>query len=311
MKSVSVVVPCYRSAQTLPELARELVVALDELVNARTVSAWETVLVIDGSPDNVAEVASTIADSDTHFRVVELRRNFGQHNALVAGIRSARHEVIITMDDDLQHRADQIGLLLAALNDETDLVYGVPETEEHGTFRSAASRFIKWSLALAGVPNAGLVGAFRAFRTELRDGFATIGDPQVNLDVVLSWVTSGVRAQRVRMDRRVHGRSSYSIRGLIRHAMNMITGYGTIPLRLATYLGLLCGLLGVALLAAVLVQFFIGATTIPGFTTTVAVISLFAAAQMISIGIIGEYLGRQHFRSMQRPMYVVRERPRR
>ena len=310
MTTVSVVIPCYRSESTLPALASQLVPELEQLRRAGTVDEFEIVLIVDGSPDRAAEVARSLSAADDRIRVLELRRNFGQHNALMAGIRAARFETVVTMDDDLQHRPDQIGLMLAALDASTDLVYGIPDVEEHGAVRSAASRFIKWSLRLAGVPNAGMVGAFRAFRTELRDGFAAVDDPHVNLDVVLSWVTADVRAQRVTMDRRQEGGSNYRFRGLVRHAMNMITGYGTVPLRLATYLGLLCGVLGLVLLAIVLVQFFIGVTTVPGFTTTIAVVALFASAQMIAIGIIGEYLGRQHFRSMQRPMYVVRETPR-
>ena len=305
--NVSIVVPCYRSEQTLPELASRLRASLSELVTSRAISNYEVLFVVDGSPDAAADVARGLAADDPRVHVLELRRNFGQHNALVAGIRAADFDTIVTMDDDLQHPPEEIHTLLETLSSTgADLVYAVPEQEEHGAFRSGASRFVKASLKLAGVPNANLVGAFRAFRTDLRDGFAEVADPQVNLDVLLSWVTNRVVPAAVRMDRRTTGRSNYNVRALLRHAMNMITGYGVVPLKLATYLGFLFGLLGLVLLAVVIIQFLIGETTVPGFTTTVALISLFAGAQMVTIGIIGEYLGRQHFRSMQRPMYVVR-----
>lgn len=305
--NVSVVVPCYRSEQTLPELAERLRSSLSALVGAGTIGDYEVLFVVDGSPDAAADVARGIAATDPRVHVLELRRNFGQHNALVAGIRAADFDTVVTLDDDLQHPPEEIHKLLTRLHSAAaDLVYAVPEQEEHGALRSSASRFVKASLRLAGVPNANLVGAFRAFRTDLRDGFAGVADPQVNLDVLLSWVTNRVASVAVRMDRRAAGSSNYNLRALLRHAMNMITGYGVVPLKLATYLGFVCGLLGLVLLAVVLVQFFTGETTVPGFTTTVALISLFAGAQMVTIGIIGEYLGRQHFRSMQRPMYVVR-----
>ena len=299
--------PCYRSESTIPVLVSRLESALSSLVAEGMLEDYEVVLVVDGSPDRVAEVAMSLRESNERIRVIELVRNFGQHNALIAGIRAASNETIVTLDDDLQHRPEEIHKLLRALVDRAvDLVYAVPEVEEHGVARSAVSRLVKASLAMVGVPNAKYVGAFRAFRTELRDGFATVADPHVNLDVLLSWVTTRVSSVSVQMDRRSGDRSTYSVRALIRHTMNMVVGYGVLPLRLATWLGFACALLGLFLLAFVLIQFFTNVTTVPGYTTIVALISLFAGAQMMTIGIIGEYLGRQHSRSMQRPMYVIR-----
>lgn len=108
------------------------------------------------------------------------------------------------------------------------------------------------------------------------------------------------------MARRASGASSYNLSRLLRHTANMVTGYGTVPLRMATWLGFAFGAFGIALLIWVLVRFSLGETTVPGFTTLAALVSLFSGAQMVTIGVIGEYLGRQHFRSMRRPMYVVR-----
>lgn len=306
---VSVVVPCYRSAPVLEEVASQVDAAFRELVASGAVSDWELIFVVDGSPDATAAVAAKIVRERPHVRSLELRRNFGQHNALVAGIREARFEVTVTIDDDLQHPPGEIGKLLAALEDPAvDLVYALPETEEHGAIRSGASRFVKSALALAGVSNARWVGAFRAFRTDLRDGFALVNDSQLNLDVLLSWSTASVVPVTVTMDKRAEGRSSYSLPKLVAHAANMVTGYGVLPLKLATWLGFVCGLLGIVLLVYVLVTYLVGETTVPGFTTTVALISLFSGAQMVTIGIIGEYLGRQHFRSMQKPTYLVAHR---
>jgi glycosyltransferase involved in cell wall biosynthesis len=305
--NLSVIIPCYRSATMLPPLVERLGHSLDLLVADRVIDRWELILVVDGSPDDTAAVARDLADRRPEIRAMELRRNFGQHNALVAGIREVAFDTIVTLDDDLQHPPEEIGRLIAPLADpRIDLVYGIPEDEEHGAFRSGASRFIKASLALAGVSNAKWVGAFRAFRTDLRDGFSTVNDPQLNLDVLLSWCTASVVPARVTMNRRAEGRSGYSLPKLIRHALNMITGYGALPLKLATWLGFASGVFGMALLVIVLVRYLLGENTVAGFTTTIALISLFSGAQMITIGIIGEYLGRQHFRSMQKPTYLLR-----
>ncbi|MBN2177364.1 MAG: glycosyltransferase family 2 protein [Demequinaceae bacterium] len=304
---LSVVVPCFRSEATLTELAERLESSLSSLLTSKILRDYEVLFVIDGSPDGTASLACGLAKTHPKIRVLELIRDFGQHNALVAGIRAARFDTVVTMDDDLQHPPEEIHRLIERMRESAaDLIYALPETEEHGPFRSTASQFVKASLALAGVPNAKSVGAFRAFRTELREGFATVTDPLVNLDVLLSWVTTRVDTVTVSMDWRSVGRSGYTFRSLVRHTMNMVTGYGIVPLKLATWLGFVSGFFGLVLLTIVLIQHFTGATTIPGFTTTIAAISIFAGAQMVTIGIIGEYLGRQHFRSMQRPMYVVR-----
>jgi glycosyltransferase involved in cell wall biosynthesis len=304
---VSLVVPCYRSALTLPALVARVEAAMGDLVTSGRVEEFELLLVEDASPDDTDRVVQELAAAHPHVRGLLMRRNFGQHNALVAGIRAARYEVTVTLDDDLQHPPEQVHLLLDALDDpKVDLVYAVPLVEEHGFFRSLASRTVKRGLALAGVANAQMVGAFRAFRTDLRDGFADATDSQVNLDVLLAWSTSRVVAVRVTMEHRAEGRSSYSFRRLITHTLNMVTGYGVVPLRLATWLGFGCGALGIILLIVVLVRFATGQTTVAGYTTLAALISLFAGAQMFTIGVIGEYLGRQHFRSMNRPMYLLR-----
>lgn len=304
---VSIIVPCYRSAKMLPELVSRIDASMKALQKAQRVDTYEIFLVVDGGPDNTDEVALDLERSEPCVTALILRRNFGQHNALVAGVRAARQEIIVTIDDDLQHPPEEIHLLLAKLEEpQTDLVYAVPLIEEHGFFRSFASRLVKRSLSLAGVANAESVGAFRAFRTDLREGFANATDSQINLDVVLSWTTSQVRSVTVSMNRRSEGRSSYSIRRLIAHTLNMVTGYGVVPLRIATWLGFFCAALGLALLIYVIVRFAVGETTVQGFTTLAALVSMFAGAQMLTIGIIGEYLGRQHFRSMNRPMYLIR-----
>src|SRR2546430_1153084 len=131
---VSVVVPCYRSAATLPALVEGVHQTL-----ATAVSGYEVILVVDGSPDDTWDVARSLARSSPVVRALRLARNYGQHNALVAGIRAARFDVVVTMDDDLQHPPAQIPVLLAALTDGVDLVYGVARAEEHGALRSFAS----------------------------------------------------------------------------------------------------------------------------------------------------------------------------
>jgi glycosyltransferase involved in cell wall biosynthesis len=303
---VSVVIPCYRSRAMLPELVERLQKVLESGADG-LVDDYEVILVVDGSPDDTYAVAREMELASTKVRAVLLRRNYGQHNALLAGIARAQYEVTITMDDDLQHRPEELPKLLEPLADPlVDLVYGVALVEEHGMMRSFASRMVKSALAWAGVDNARDVSALRAFRTDLREGFSHIADAFASVDVVLSWTTSGVRTVRLPMDQRAVGRSAYGLSRLFRHAVTMVTGYSSVPLRVVTWLGLACGLAGLVLLAFVIQAFVTGSTTVAGFTTLASMIALFSGAQMVSLGILGEYIGRMHFRGMQRPTYLVR-----
>ncbi|MGI5287067.1 glycosyltransferase family 2 protein [Nonomuraea polychroma] len=303
--SVSVVIPCYQSARTLPTLVTRLVPVLRE-VSAR----HEVILVVDGSPDDTWAIAADLARRFDGVRAINLSRNYGQHNALVAGIREAGYEVVVTMDDDLQHLPEQIPLLLAALEgDRLDLVYGVPHDEEHGFLRSFASRSVKTAMAgVLGVRAARTISAFRAFRTRLREGFEGLSGPHASVDVALSWATSRVGSVRVHMRERQQGRSNYTARLLARHAVNMLLGYSTTPLRMASYLGFFVGIIGIVLAGTVLWRFTSGDTTVAGFTTIASTVAIFSAAQLISVGVLGEYVGRIHSSGMGRPTYVVSER---
>lgn len=299
---ISVVIPCYRSAPMLPPLVDGLIAELGGGAE------FEVILVVDGSPDNTWDVARGLAETHGPIRAIRLSRNYGQHNALLAGIRDARFEVIVTMDDDLQHRPDEVPGLVAALTPELDLVYGVPVVEEHGAFRSFASRNVKALMTLGmGIADARSISAFRAFRTQLRDAFVGLDGPHASIDVALSWATTRTSTHTVHMDRRAEGESNYSFRLLVRHAINTMLGYSTLPLRLVGYLGLVCGGLGVALLAVVLWQYFFGTTTVQGFTTVASMVAIFSGAQMVALGIIGEYIARIHSENLGRPTYVVRE----
>ncbi|MFI5497051.1 glycosyltransferase [Actinoplanes sp. NPDC051859] len=299
---VSVVVPCYRSAATLPALVSRLNDALPGFV-----SDFEILLVVDGGDIDTWTTARDLEQAHERVQAFRLSRNYGQHNALVAGVRAASHDVIVTMDDDLQHRPEEIQVLLTALTDDIDLVYGVPEREEHGATRSLASRLAKAGLERAmSVDGARQISAFRAFRTYLRDGFAQLNGPHACLDVALSWGTTGSTAVTVRMDDRAHGRSNYTVRMLIRHTLNMVLGYSTGPLRIVTYLGFLAALMGLLLFVLMLFLYFSGQTQVAGFTTVACMVAIFSAAQLLAIGVLGEYVGRIHTNGLGRPTYLVR-----
>jgi undecaprenyl-phosphate 4-deoxy-4-formamido-L-arabinose transferase len=240
-------------------------------------------------------------------RGVCLMRNYGQHNALLCGVRMARYEYTITMDDDLQHPPEEIPKLIAALGDGCDVVYGTPQSEQHGLWRDLASRVSKLALQSSmGAKTARNVTAFRAFRTQMRDAFATYRAPFVSLDVLLTWASTRFCAVAVRHEPRRIGTSNYTFGKLVVHALNMMTGFSTLPLQVASVLGFGFTLFGFGVLCWVLGRYFVLGTSVPGFPFLGSIIAIFSGAQMFALGIIGEYLARMHFRTMERPTYTIR-----
>jgi len=298
---ISVVVPVYRSEDNLDALVQELDRALGEAGIAH-----ELILVNDGSPDGSWAVVRRLAAAHGHVSGINLLRNYGQHNALLCGIRAARHPVIVTMDDDLQNPPDQIPLLLEALTEGADVVYGPPKNEAHSLFRRIASQVTKLVLQRAmGADTARSISAFRAFRTRARDAFAGYHGPYVNIDVLLTWGARDFRTVRVRQDPRRSGTSNYTFGKLVTHTMNMVTGFSTLPLRLATMTGFVFTGMGFVLLVWVVGRYLIEGGSVPGFPFLASAIAIFSGAQLFALGIMGEYLSRMHYRLMDRPPYAV------
>ena len=146
------------------------------------------------------------------------------------------------------------------------------------------------------------------FRTFLRDALDQVSGPNAALDIALSWATDRVGVTRVHMEQRAVGTSGYTVRRLVRHSLNMLFGAGIAPLRMVTYVGMLTGLVGLFLLGAVLWKYATGHTTVAGYTTIASMVALFSSAQMMALGILGEYVGRIHSTGIGRPTYVVRSR---
>ena len=302
-RGVSVVIPCYHSEGSIGLVVEKL-----RPVLAAAAPAYEIILVDDASRDGTATVIAGLAERFAEVTAVSLMRNYGQHPALLCGIRAARFDVVVTMDDDLQHPPEEVPRLLAALTDDVDVVYGAPAKEPHGLMRGLASRVTKWVLQGAmGADTAGKASALRAFRTRLRDAFAQFRGSFVSIDVLLTWGTQRFTHVVVRHDPRTIGTSNYTFRKLVRHAVNMMTGFSTIPLQLASWIGFALTGLGLAVLAFVLIRYIVdGGSSAPGFPFLACTIAVFSGAQLLCLGIIGEYLGRAHFRLLDRPAYQVR-----
>ncbi len=301
---ISCVVPVYRSQAILRELYRRIVEAIEPID-----PNFELLLVEDCGGDDSWDVIRALAKEDPRVRGIRMARNYGQHNALLCGIRAANGEIIVTLDDDLQHPPEELPKLLSKLDEGYDVVYGTPVKEPHGLLRGFASRITKLVLQGAmGAETARKVSAMRVFRTEFREAFKDYRSPHVNIDVMLTWAASQFSAVSVRHDLRKFGESGYTVVKLLRHAVNMMTGFSILPLQLASIVGFIFSLFGFLILAYVLGRYLVSGSVIPGFAFLASIIAIFSGAQLLALGIIGEYLARMYFRSMGRPAYYVASR---
>ncbi|MEW5869942.1 MAG: glycosyltransferase family 2 protein [Chloroflexota bacterium] len=300
---ISAVVPVYNSQATLPSLVSRL-----EAVLSSQDRPYEVILVNDGSRDHSWETICALSQEHAWVRGLNLMRNYGQHNALLCGIRAARYAISVTLDDDLQNPPEEIPRLLTELEKGYDVVYGTPIRQQHGLWRNLASTLTRLALqSTMGVQTARNASPYRLLRTQLRQAFSNYQSPFVMLDALLTWGTSRFAAVPVEHHLRQSGNSNYTFRRLVRHGLNMITGFTILPLQLASLMGFGFAIFGLLVLIYVIGRYIIQGGSVPGFPFLASIISIFSGVQLFALGIIGEYLARMHFRLMEQPTYVVRE----
>ncbi|MDK1029425.1 MAG: glycosyltransferase family 2 protein [Anaerolineae bacterium] len=297
---ISVVVPVYNSSDTLPLLVDELRQVLPKIT-----PDFELILINDCSTDSSWEVISKLIKTYAWVRGIDLMRNYGQHNATLCGIREARYEVVVVMDDDLQNPPREIPKLIEKLNEGFDVVYGVARKRQHTWWKNLASVIFKRAIAFVmGVKTVRDIGAFKAFRTDIRNSFKDFKSPDVLVDVLLSWGASRFTSVLVDESPRAVGKSNYNLLKLIKVSLLVLTSYTTIPLRIASILGFLFTLFGVGVLIYVLTIFFtLG--SIDGFPFLASTITIFSGVQLFALGIMGEYLARVFERTGGRPTYTI------
>jgi undecaprenyl-phosphate 4-deoxy-4-formamido-L-arabinose transferase len=305
MQGVSIIIPVFRSDESLRQVVERTINHMLSLERD-----FEIILVDDGSGNDTWFVVEELVSVFSQVRGKRLGRNFGQHSAILAGVRGAIFPLIVTLDDDLQNPPEEIEKLISILDESprVDVVYGVPKLSAQPLWRRKSGEWIRKFLARTmGIGEAAKLSSFRAFRTKLRDGFSVRLGPGVSIDALLAWSTNSFEATTVDHKDRVFGESHYSVRKLLRFAIDTLTGYSTLPLRLTSILGLLTVTVGLLLLLLfVLLPFFRG-VSIQGFPFLASTIILFSGIQLISLGVIGEYLARMHFRVMQKPEYFIME----
>jgi undecaprenyl-phosphate 4-deoxy-4-formamido-L-arabinose transferase len=300
---LSIVIPAYHSEKTLPMLMQRLYKVLEGMGKS-----YEVVVVDDGSQDGTWSVLSRLqTEHQQTLTAVQLMRNFGQHNALMCGLRHARGELIVTMDDDLQNPPEEIPALVKAMQEgDYDLVYGKYDRKRHGRWRNLGSTvvniFYRWVFHLTVT-----VTAFRVMRRQLAQSILSYDLNFTFLDGLLAWNTQRIGAVPVRHEPRQDGRSGYSLRRLVLLAMNLFANFSLLPLQLVSLLGFLFSLVGFALGILYLVKYFLDQLVVPGYASTIVAILILGGTQLLALGVIGEYLGRLHLNVNRKPQYTVRK----
>ena len=297
---LSVVVPVYRSAQTLVELHRRIG---DSLVASRI--AFEVIFVDDAGGDGSWQVIEGLARTDSHVRGIRLSRNFGQHAATICGFANARGRWIATMDDDLEQSPEDLPLLLARAREGADLVYGVYPSRTHQGWRNATSALARALFRIA-VPSLNYeYTSFRVVRGEVARTITRFDAPFPFVDGYLSWTTNSYSTVSVSHGVRAHGTSNYTLRKLLTHTVNIFVTFSDLPLRMASWIGLTFFAIGIGWLSVIVIGRLLGMITVSGFASLMGAIILFGGIQLLLLGVFGEYLGRMSFTSSRKPLFLI------
>jgi len=298
---LSVVVPVYRGSATIG--------ALVEAVGALAVEGGiEIVLVNDGSPDDSLDACRRAASqARVPVTVIDHARNFGEHNAVMTGLRHARGDYVITMDDDLQNPPEEVGRLYHyAKKSGLDVVYTKYRDKEHAAWRNLGSRFTnRMADFLVDKPRGLYLSSFRCMSAFVVEQVSRYEGPFPYIDGLIMQVTQSIGTLEVKHLPRADGRSNYTLRRLIRVWLNMAINFSVMPLRLATFLGFAFSALGLLGVIFVVVEALLGETP-QGWASAIVAVLLLSGTQLLILGIAGEYVGRLYLMAAKKPQSVLR-----
>lgn len=299
--SISVVLPAYNEAGSLGSVLDELRTALAELTER-----WELIVVDDGSRDGTPALAERLSRVPG-IRMVRLSRNFGKEAALTAGLDRALGEVVVLMDADGQHPVRLLPEMLEAWRDGADMVCAVrAERDDESLAKRLGTRaFYRLVNAGSPVPIPADAGDFRLMDRRVVEALNALPERNRFMKGLYAWVGFETRTLRYMPDTRRAGRSSFSLRRLAKLAFTGITAFSNFPLRLWSGVGAAIALLAFGYGSWVVIDHFVSGHPVPGWATLVAGLMFFSGVQLLSIGILGEYIGRIFDEVKQRPVYLV------
>jgi polyisoprenyl-phosphate glycosyltransferase len=301
---VSVVVPIFNEQENLPELRRRLTEALE-----RTGREWEIILVNDGSRDASAELIRRYHQEDPRIKLVSLSRNFGHQPAITAGIHRAAGKCVVLVDGDLQDPPEVIPEMVEKWAEGYHVVLGERRSRADSGRRRRLGFLLFYPLMrwLTDLPEGPDAGIFGLMDRAVVDEFNRLPERNRFIPGLRSWL--GFRQTSILYDRqeRAAGKPKQNLRRLVKYAMDGMFSFSYKPLRFVTYMGLLVAAVSFLLAVFYVIDFFVRNKPITGFTTTIVMILFLGGVQLVSIGILGEYIGRIYEELKQRPLYVVQE----
>lgn len=304
MPEYSVVIPVYHGEKTL----RALNDALFSFFEDKGYS-FEIIYVFDCGPDRSWSVLEALkAEHPEQLTIVHLSRNYGQHNALICGFEYARSPFIITMDEDLQHRPEDIqNLIDEQAKDDYDLVYGKYHSLKHNLFRNSTSRLLKKLIRL-GIPalNPDFT-AFRLVKTTVAKLTIDMHNSYTFLDGYLSWVTLSTSSCIVQHQERMAGTSSYTLSKLVHHSMNIFFTFSKLPVRFLSYTSIFIFIATFIYSCVLLIRKLVYNDLVPGFASLMIAIGMGIALILLGLSIIGEYLYQINLKSTRKPNYVIKK----
>jgi glycosyltransferase involved in cell wall biosynthesis len=302
MPRLSVVVPCFNEEAGLPELYRRLTAACGAVADTR----YEIVLVNDGSSDSTLRVMRMLSSKDSHVITVNLSRNYGHQLALTAGLRLASGERVLIIDADLQDPPELLSEMMALVDAGADVVYGQRRHREaESPFKLASAKiFYRLLRRLTDVDIPRDTGDFRLMTHRAVQFFNDMPEQHRFVRGMISWI--GLAQVPLLYDRepRFAGTTKYPLIKMVRFAVDAITGFSMMPLRAASILGLIMGLISMVMVAYTLGSWFFG-RTVEGWTSLTTIFLVLSSAQLLFLGVLGEYLGRLYMQAKQRPLYIV------
>jgi glycosyltransferase involved in cell wall biosynthesis len=299
--ALSVVIPVYNGADSIIEL----VAALEAL---NIPGGHEIVLVNDGSPDRSIEVCrGLVGRAHVPITLVDLARNFGEHNAVMAGLRQTRGAHVITMDDDLQNPPDEVKRLLAfAQESGCEVIYTYYDEKQHAAWRNLGSRFTNWVAGyVLDKPKGFYLSSFRCMSAFVVREITRYEGPFPYVDGLILQVTQDIDRLLVHHLPRAIGRSNYTVRRLLRLWMSMFVNFSVMPLRISTLTGFALSLVGALGGVATIVDVLFIAEP-PGWASLMAALMLLSGVQLMILGLVGEYLGRLYLTANRKPQSVIK-----
>jgi polyisoprenyl-phosphate glycosyltransferase len=301
---VSIVSPCYNEQECLPEVYRRLTT----VCKAQRIADYEIVLVDDGSFDQTRSIIRQLCEQDPQVVGVFLSRNHGHQLALTAGLQVCRGARILVIDADLQDPPELLGDMMKLMDDGADVVYGQRQERrgESAVKRATALVFYRLLNRLIDVKIPPDTGDFRLMSRRTLNEFNRMPEQHRFVRGMVSWI--GFRQVPLLYDRheRFAGRTKYPFKKMLRFAMDAISGFSIVPLRIATYLGFIFSIIGVFFFAYTIYSYVTG-IAIQGWTTLMTVVLTLGSAQLFVLGVIGEYLGRLYIQSKNRPLFIIDE----